>query len=349
MWGRSDLVDIYLEISQMFHFVSKNPTASENSGYNCDACGFITGNKKDFIRHEKTLKHGRNVSLLFQKTPDHIQIDHQTVSLRHACIKCSGVFSSRVTLWRHKKKCEKSQPLDTPCDHIDSSAENTVLIQDFLSEVAKQNNHQNVAFIEQFTEKFMEKFMEMSTAPSLTITNNTTNNNTVNNQFNLNVFLNEKCKNALNMVEFIDSLEVQVSDLVHTGKVGFVEGITTILLNKMGELDVYQRPLHCTDAKREVVYIKNENAWEKENDDKSRVRCMVNRIAKKNLDQIVKWAEENPDFMVLDSKAYNEYIQIGLHSTGGTVEQQEKNIDKVVTNILKAVVIDKKKESTALV
>jgi hypothetical protein len=231
----------------------------------------------------------------------------------------------------------------------DSQQENKELIQDFLSEVAKQSNHQNVAFIEQFTERFMEKFMEMSKTPSLNITNNTTNNNTVNNQFNLNLFLNEKCKNALNMVEFIDSLEVQVSDLVHTGKVGFVEGITTILLNKMGELDVYQRPLHCTDAKREVVYIKHENAWEKENNEKSRVRCMVNRIAKKNLDQIVKWAEENPDFMVLDSKAYQEYIQIGLHSTGGTVEQQEKNIDKVVTNILKAVVIDKKKESMTLV
>ena len=284
-----------------------------------------------------------------KKTPDHIQSEHQSTSNRHVCIRCSGVFSSRVTLWRHKKKCDVSQPLDTSSVTNEPPAENTVLIQDFLSEVAKQSNHQNVAFIEQFTEKFMEKFMEVSNASSLTVTNNTTNHNTINNQFNLNVFLNEKCKNALNMVEFIDSLEVQVSDLVHTGKVGFVEGITTILLNKMGELDVYQRPLHCSDAKRQVVYVKHENAWEKENNEKSRVRCMVNRIAKKNLDQIVKWAEENPDFMVLDSKAYQEYIQIGLHSTGGTVEQQEKNIDKVVTNILKAVVIDKKKESSALV
>lgn len=231
------------------------------------------------------------------------------------------------------------------------SSENTKIMKDILCEVIRQNNQQNAAFIENFTEnfteKFMEKFVEMSKPSAPVITNNTTTNNTVNNQFNLNFFLNEKCKNALNLVDFINSLEVQVSDLVNTGKMGFVEGITSILLNKLRKLDVYARPLHCTDSKREIVYIKHQNVWEKENDDKTRVKSLVNIIARKNLEQITKWAEENPDFVTLDSKAYNEYIQIAMNSTGGTVAQQEKNIDKVVGNIMKAVVIDKQIERIA--
>uniref|UniRef100_A0A6C0H1P4 C2H2-type domain-containing protein n=1 Tax=viral metagenome TaxID=1070528 RepID=A0A6C0H1P4_9ZZZZ len=335
-----------------FIMFQKNPAAEIQNVYKCDACNFITGNKKDYIRHERTKKHGRNVSPLVSFYPSPITPPPEPApepapcddKCKFVCKDCNKNCISRVTLWRHRKKCQPTAPVTE-----EPPVENTHIMKEMIIEVIRQNNQQNAAFIENFTEnfteKFMEKFSEMSKQQTV-VTNNMTmnNNNTVNNQFNLNFFLNEKCKDAVNLVDFINSLQVQVSDLVNTGKVGFVEGITTILLDKLRDLDVYTRPMHCTDIKREIIYVKNQNVWEKENDEKTHMKSLVNIIARKNLEQISKWAEQNPDFMTLDSSAYNEYIQIGMNSTGGTVEQQEKNIDKVVTNILKAVVIDKQTE-----
>jgi len=333
----------------------KNPYIENPILYNCKLCDFITGNKKDYSRHEMTKKHRRNVSLDVSFLPSNAVLSTESSQIdiisdeecknKFLCKSCNKDCLSRVTLWRHKKKCQ-NQPLPQIQPLSDESVSgNTTMMKEMLIEVVRQNNQQNAVFIENFTEKFMEKFCEMSKQQSIiTNNNNTTNNNTVNNQFNLNFFLNEKCKNAINLVDFINLLQVNVSDLVNTGKVGFVEGITTILLNKLKEYDVYSRPLHCTDSKREIVYVKHQDVWEKENDEKTRNKKLVNNNGKKNLDQITKWAEENPDFMVLDSKAYNEYVQIGMSSTGGTVEQQDKNIDKVVGNIMKAVVIDKQSE-----
>lgn len=313
-------------------------TQGQTSKYYCDACKYNTNNRTDFTKHEMTAKHKTNMSKCA------------------TCSHCDKSFQNRAALLKHKQCCtdvlavnkmDSISPTESE-SKSDYKLTGKESMKEILSEVIRQNNQQNAAFIENFTEnfteKFMEKFMEMSKQTTPTITNNTTNNNTVNNQFNLNVFLNEKCKNALNLADFINTLHVQVSDLVHTGKVGFVEGITTILLDKLREVDIYKRPLHCTDVKREIVYVKNANTWEKESDDKASMKRLVNIVARKNLAQLSRWAEENPDFLILDSKAYNEYIQIGMNSTGGTVEQQEKNIEKVVSNVLKSVAIDKHQE-----
>jgi hypothetical protein len=303
---------------------------TQTSKYYCDVCKYNTNNRTDFTKHELTVKHKTNIS--------------KTMT----CSRCEKIFQNRATYCKHKQSCPESDGTSESEPTSEYKLTGKESMKEILSEVIQQNNQQNAAFIENFTEtfteKFMEKFMEMSKQTPASITNNTTNNNTVNNQFNLNFFLNEKCKNALNLVDFINSLHVQVSDLVNTGKVGFVEGITTILLNKLREVDVYKRPLHCTDIKREIVYVKNENTWEKENDDKTNMKRLVNIVARKNLAQLSRWAEENPDFLILDSKAYHEYVQIGMNSTGGTVEQQDKNIEKVVSNVLKSVAIDKHRE-----
>jgi predicted GIY-YIG superfamily endonuclease len=297
---------------------------------------------RSVLRHEK--KPGDSEENLSTK---------QEQTSKYFCEACKYNTKNRTDFAKHemtsKHKANLSKHVST-VEPVDAEYKLTgkESMKEILSEVIRQNNQQNASFIENFTEnfteKFMEKFMEMSKQSSPSITNNTTNNNTVNNQFNLNVFLNEKCKNALNLADFINTLHVQVSDLVNTGKVGFVEGITTILLNKLRAVDIYKRPLHCTDVKREIVYVKNANIWEKESDDKTNMKRLVNIVARKNLAQLSRWAEENPDFLVLDSNAYNEYIQIGMNSTGGTVEQQEKNIEKVITNVLKSVAIDKQQE-----
>jgi hypothetical protein len=172
--------------------------------------------------------------------------------------------------------------------------------------------------------------------------NNTNSNNTTNNQFNINLFLNERCKNAVNIVDFLNSLQVQIQDLEKTGKLGYVEGISSILLKGLRELNVYQRPIHCTDLKRETVYVKDNDTWEKDSGEKTKLKNVIKLIAKKNLKTLPKWQQENPDFITLDTKENNEYLKIALNSLGGQSEEEdEKFTGKIIRNVLKDVLIDK--------
>jgi ABC-type lipoprotein release transport system permease subunit len=168
-----------------------------------------------------------------------------------------------------------------------------------------------------------------------TITN-TTNNTNSNNRFNLNLFLNEQCKDALNLNDFINSLKVTVEDLERTGKLGYVEGISNIFLNGLRELDIYTRPIHCTDLKRETVYVKDKDKWEKETEDKSKLKQAVKQIATKNLKQLKTWQLENPEFSNFDSKENEQYMIISKSSLGGyDKEEDEKYQENIIKNVLK--------------
>jgi hypothetical protein len=170
-------------------------------------------------------------------------------------------------------------------------------------------------------------------------TNNTTNNN---NQFNLHFFLNNTCKDALNINDFIKSLNIQVADLEETGNLGFIEGITRIIVNGLKDVDVTKRPLHCTDLKRETLYIKNDNAWEKENQEKAKLKQAVERVSSMNLHQLKKWQEIHPLFRDTTTKENDMFIHLSTQAIGSyTKEQNERNIDKIMKNIMKEVVIDK--------
>ena len=187
------------------------------------------------------------------------------------------------------------------------------------------------------------KLVELSTKSNTTlIQNNTTNNTTNNNNFNLNVFLNEQCKDAISITDFVDSLNLNVADLEATGKLGYVLGISRIFINKLKELDVYERPLHCTDYKRETVYIKNQDTWEKDNSEKTKLRNLVNRIARKNLEQLPAWQAENPDYVKSDTPENNEFMKISLSSLGGyTDDEENKQFNKIMRNVLKEVTVGK--------
>jgi hypothetical protein len=171
-----------------------------------------------------------------------------------------------------------------------------------------------------------------------TINNNTTNNN----QFNLQFFLNEQCKDALNLVDFIESLQVQVSDLEATGRLGHVEGISRIFVNGLRQLDLYKRPIHCTDFKRETLYVKDQNSWEKDNVDKAILKQAVKKVANKNIKQISTWREQHPEFQKSDTKLNDEFIQLSLTALGGRDEvEAEKYSEKIIKNVLKEVILDK--------
>jgi hypothetical protein len=171
------------------------------------------------------------------------------------------------------------------------------------------------------------------------VTNNTTNNNT---HFNLNVFLNEKCKDAVNLMDFIDSLQVKLKDLEYTARIGYVEGISQIFINGLSELDVHKRPIHCSDFKRDVLYIKDHDLWEKEDDNKSKLTRAIKIIGNKNIKQISTWQKENPEYNNPESKQNERYMKMLCNAmSGSTKEEQDINLQKIIKNVTKEVVIDK--------
>jgi hypothetical protein len=168
------------------------------------------------------------------------------------------------------------------------------------------------------------------------------NNCTTNNKFNLNVFLNEQCKDALNITEFVNSLQLSISDLENVGSKGFINGISNIFVNGLKELDIYKRPLHCSDVKREVLYIKDEDKWEKENEENQKLKNAIIQISNKNIKQIPIWVKQNPNCKNACSKKNDEYLQLISNSMCGSSHEEElTNIKYIIKNIAKEVIIDK--------
>jgi hypothetical protein len=276
----------------------------------CEKCNFTANKYSNWAAHLSTKKHIRNTS-------------EEIVINKHVC-DCGKEYKHMSSLCNHRKTCNKTK----------STGNNDVM----LLEIIKQNQEIQNTFIEQNRE-LQNKLVEMSQTPH--ITNNIQNN--VQNNFNLNMFLNEQCKDAISITDFIDSLQVEVSDLEATGKLGYVLGISRIFINKLKELDIHERPLHCTDIKRETVYIKDKDVWEKESTEKSTLKQVVKKIARKNLQQLPAWQEQHPEFTKSDTPENNEYMKISLNALGAySKEEEEKDIDKIMKNVLKEVVIEKK-------
>jgi hypothetical protein len=175
-------------------------------------------------------------------------------------------------------------------------------------------------------------------------THNTTNThtNSHNKAFNLNFFLNETCKNAMNIMDFAESIQLQLSDLENIGEVGYVEGISNIIVKNLQALDVTERPIHCADKKREVIYIKDEDKWEKEDSDKKRIKKVINKVAFKNQRLLPKFKEAHPGCNMAESQYSDQYSKIVIEAMGGAGNNDEEKADKIIRNIAKEVTIDKK-------
>lgn len=289
-----------------------------NKNYYCETCKFACKKNSDWNRHISTEKHKK---LLNGVT---------SIKSKHSCI-CGREYKHLSTLCNHRKTCSKYTSNNSTDLFIEIIKQN--------QEMQKQNQELQQNFLEQ-NKELQNKILEISQTPQH-ITNNIQNN--VHNNFNLNMFLNEQCKDAISITDFIDSLRLEVSDLEATGKLGYVLGISRIFINKLKELDVHERPLHCTDIKRETVYIKDKDVWEKESSEKSTLKQVVKKIARKNLQQLPAWQEKNPDFTKSDTPENNEYLKISLNALGSySKEDEEKDINKIMKNVLKEVVIEKK-------
>jgi len=255
----------------------------------------------------------------------------------HVCDKCNKRYTARNSLFYHKKSCTAVQRemLNNFAENVKNNIEITSTeTSELLVELMKSNKEMQAFMLEQQKE-LNNTIVELAKKQGhvTTITNN---------QFNLNFFLNEQCKNAINIQDFLDNIKLTVADIEATGRLGYVNGISRIFINKLKEMDIFKRPLHCTDLKRETVYIRDNNAWEKEKDEQPKLKKLVKIMARKNLKQLPAWQEKNPEYVINNTTQNEAFTQLSLTCLGAfTEEEDERDTQKILRNVLKEIRVDR--------
>jgi len=288
----------------------------------CKKCDYGTSKKSSINKHNMTSYHNMETNGN-KKLPNSCS--------KFECMNCKKLYINRSGLWKHNQKCIGKNNNNENINVENTKLETNKIDNNLIVELLKQN------------QEFKEQIMELVKKDMVGTTNNNINNtiNNTTNKFNMNFFLNEQCKGALDIMDFISSLKVQLDDLENTGKVGYVNGITKIFLRNLKELDVYKRPIHCSDLKREVMYVKDKNVWEKD-DEKNKIKLAIRHVADKNFKQIQNWVKENPDAKDIETTKHEQYMKILSKCTGG-IDNEQDNLfyNKIITNIAKEVQIDK--------
>ena len=281
--------------------------------YYCEKCDYTCCKVYNWKKHLDTAKHTQETfgNDFVAKSGKKSQIEYI------CCENCNKEFKTRSGLWKHCKICI--------CE--DNKIENTVDKKDELIDYLMKEN-----------KEIKELILELAKKDSYNNCNNTVNSH--NKAFNLNFFLNETCKDAMNIMDFVDSIKLQLSDLEKVGELGYVEGISNIITKNLKELDVTQRPVHCTDKKRETIYIKDENKWEKDEDNK-KLHKVVRRVTCKNQNLIPKFKEQHPDYNKASSKFSDQYNKIVVESMGGPGDNDFEKEEKIIRNISKNIIVDK--------
>ena len=298
--------------------------------FQCFDCDYFTSRKSQWDRHILTAKHLKATS------EDKIVPNHL-----YKCV-CGIEYKCRQGLWKHKKTCElkkvpESSNKVTVEDYNDKEETELKILTKLVKDVIKQN----IDVIKQ-NQDLTNKIVDICKVGGNSISHSNIHSN--NKTFNLQFFLNETCKDAMNMSEFVESIKFQLKDLEHIGEVGFVDGISDVVLNNLTELDTRQRPLHCSDNKREILYIKDNNEWIKDDEPNSKMTKVIKQIAHKNMKVIPEWVKNNPDCQNYDSKKNDKYLKIVSNSmSGGTELEQKTNISKIISRVAKEVTIDKNK------
>jgi hypothetical protein len=294
----------------------KDPKSSEK--FLCDLCDYRCSKQSLFNRHLLTPKHQKKAEML---TNVDTNVDKKCQKMQKSSDKkyiceCGKEYNHRQSLSLHKKKCGHLEEIKKE----DIKEEKTDLHHLFL-ETLKQN------------QELQKQVIEMSKERNTIIQNQTNNNNS----FNLNIFLNEKCKDALNIQDFVDTIKLQLSDLEETGRLGYVEGLTNIVVRGLKELDVYKRPIHCSDLKREILYVKDQDSWTKENEDKGRITKAIKQISVRNAKQINEWTKLNKGYDDSSSKKSDKYLKLIIEANSGEPDE----INKIIKHVAKQVTIDK--------
>jgi hypothetical protein len=279
--------------------------------FSCIFCDYVTSRKSSYDKHLLTAKHCHRTNL----NKKNVESGETEI---FTCKKCKKIYKARNSLWYHNQKCLK--PLQKSDEELKSLSE-------LVIELVKSNAD------------LQKQMLEVCKSQQHT-TNINNHSNSHNKTFNLQFFLNETCKDAMNIMDFVDSFTLQLSDLEDVSKQGYVDGISNIIMKKLNELDVHKRPIHCSDAKREIMYVKDQNKWEKEDLGYAKLRKAIKYISKKNSDLLGQWSEAHPASKNITTQTNTEYMQMIVQAMGGRGEIGE-NESKIIKKIAKTVLIEK--------
>ena len=289
--------------------------------YYCEICHYRCSNLFNFNKHCSTRKH----KMMTNDDPK-----NNNVEPIHVCSHCNKIYKTKQSLWVHKQKCKAPEKENISIVLQDDDVAN-LPIHNYIMKLVEQNN------------EFKQTIMDLTQNQNTTINNNIQNKTINNTQFNLNVFLQQTCKDALNMSDFIDSLEINTKSLERTGTHGYVHGISKIFMDGIRKLKVQERPIHCTDLKREVLYIKDNDTWTKDTEDNKQFKKALATVVHRNMIQIVQWEEDNPETSNPESKNYDFYFELARQSMGGGDQDvTDRNNEKILKAIAQEVHIDKK-------
>jgi len=293
-------------------------SSESSSSYVCELCDYKTCRPSQYDRHLVTSKHKKRENETSLKQNETYLSSKG--SEKFQCI-CGIVFNSRTTLWRHKKKCKFEDTTDE-----EDNGNKITSDKDLIMMLVKQNTE-------------LMEILKNGTNN----TNNNTNTNCMNNNktFNLQFFLNETCKDAMNITDFVESIKIQLCDLEKLGEVGYIEGLSNIITSNLKLMDVTERPVHCTDKKRETIYIKDDNKWEKEDDNKTKLRKAIKKISSKNYKLLPAYREKYPGCQYAESKHSDKYNKMMIEVYGGEGNNDLEKEDKIIRNISKNIVIQK--------
>ena len=287
----------------------------------CELCDYNTCKITDYKKHLQTIKHKNreNETSVTDMSPKIIK--------SYTCSKCNILFNSRTTLWRHKKTCSS---IDIEVDpsiggqqYNNTANSNSAIDKELIMTIIQQNH------------ELQNQVMELLKKG----THNTTNNNSHNKTFNLNFFLNETCKNAMNIMDFVNNLQLQLDDLEKMGEIGYVNGMSNIIIKNLKDMDVTERPVHCTDAKREVLYVKDEDKWDKETSDKPKIRKAIKHVAHKNARLLQEFKEKHPDCTKSESKYSDTYTKLMVEAMGGKGSNDDEQESKIIKKVSKEITL----------
>jgi hypothetical protein len=301
---------------------------NEQYEYMCVECDYNCCKRFNWDRHILTSKHIKSTNVNKIATKNEQNEQNEQIK-EFTCENCNKKYKDRSGLWRHKQKCKSTS--DYKSETEEDTKTHEITDKELMMAIVKDSSE---------LKNMIMKVIENGINNNNNNNNTTTHTNSHNKAFNLNFFLNETCKDAMNIMDFVDSIKLQLSDLEGVGELGYVEGISNIIVKNLKELDVTQRPVHCTDKKRETMYIKDENKWEKD-EERLKLHKVIRKVTCKNQNLIPKFKEIHPDYNKYHSKFSDQYNKIIVESMGGPGDNDFEKEEKIIKNISKQVFIEK--------
>ena len=322
------------------NFTNKSPMKFE-----CGICDYYTCNKKDYAKHITTPKHIKMTNMVTCG-------DNKSLPL--VCT-CGNTYKYRQGLSRHKKTCteitncsivDTLPPPEQPVPSIQTSSSSEDMQMTLILELVKQNQEFKNLLMQQSTQMMEQNKTMIEVAKNSQINNtinNTSTNNSHNKTFNLQFFLNETCKDAMNMKDFIKSLELSLPELEKMGEIGFAEGMSRVFVNRLNSLDITKRPIHCSDVKREIIHIKDDNKWERDNANFDRLRKIIKQLTHKNILRVDDWKKANPGCTEYNSRKNDQYLRLNMEAIGPVDDAEVKrDFGKIIRRVAESTAIDKK-------